>query len=57
MIEDEKVFCIRRKVYKKVVKTFARECKLLMKGRKDVHVGMKSYTRVEKFYFDETFFK
>ena len=45
-----------RKLYKKVGKTFERDYKLLTKGKKVVHVGMKSYRRVEKLYFDETFY-
>ena len=37
-----KSFYMLRKFFKKVEKTFARECKLLVNGGKVVHVGMNS---------------
>ena len=37
-----KSFYKLRKYFKKVEKTFARECKLLVNGRKVVHVDMNS---------------
>ena len=47
LLEDEKRFYMWWKFYKKVGKSFAREGKLSMKGRKVVHVDKKKVLHVE----------
>ena len=51
-----KVFACEESYIRKLEKLLKETINCWLKVKKVVHVGMKSYRRVEKLYFDETFY-
>ena len=52
-----KVFAWEESYIRKLEKLLKETINCWLKVKKVVHVGMKSYRRVEKLYFDETFYE